>query len=122
MAKVIRKSEKVWKYLLKNKLATPTQVAKATGVSYGYAHKLMQRIGTPREIIEAEERAKEDAVEVQKLKARAKNQSTFDKSIRSAPIREPFLEDRVWRTRTVQALILLATLSMILLWLYTASN
>lgn len=48
------KAEKVWAYLLKNKLATPAEVAKATGVSYGYTYKLMQKVGTPKEIFEAE--------------------------------------------------------------------
>ena len=38
-----KKEQKVWKYLLKNKLATPTEVAKATGVSYGYVNQLMKR-------------------------------------------------------------------------------
>jgi len=40
------KAEKVWAYLGKNKTATPAQVAKATGVSYGYAYKLMQNISS----------------------------------------------------------------------------
>ena len=48
------KKEKVWAYLLKNKLATGKEVAKATGVSYTYVNKLMQSIGTPKEIFEAE--------------------------------------------------------------------
>ena len=43
------KAEKVWAYLGKNKTATPAQVAKATGVSYGYAYKLMQNISSIRE-------------------------------------------------------------------------
>ena len=37
------KADKVKKYLAKNKDATPAKVAKATGVSYGYVHKLMQK-------------------------------------------------------------------------------
>ena len=49
------KKEKVWAYLLKNKLATGKEVAKATGVSYTYVNKLMKSIGTPREIFEQEE-------------------------------------------------------------------
>lgn len=48
------KAEKVWKYLLKNKLATPAEVAKATGVSYGYVYKLMKKVGTPKEVFEQE--------------------------------------------------------------------
>jgi len=51
------KADKVWAYLVKNKTATPAQVAKATGVSYGYAYKLMQKIGTPKEVFIAEEEA-----------------------------------------------------------------
>ncbi len=52
------KADKVWAYLVKNKTATPAQVAKATGVSYGYAYKLMQKISTPKEVFIAEEEAK----------------------------------------------------------------
>ena len=52
--KKMTKAEKVWAYLLKNKLASTAEVSKATGVSYGYTYKLMQKIGTPREVIEAE--------------------------------------------------------------------
>ena len=48
------KAEKVWAYLLKNKLASPAEVSKATGVSYGYTFKLMKKVGTPKEVIEAE--------------------------------------------------------------------
>lgn len=44
----------VWAYLVDNKLATASEVAKATGVSYAYAHKLMGKIGTPREVFEEE--------------------------------------------------------------------
>ena len=76
-----KKEELVWKYLLKNRLATPTEVAKATGVSYGYAHKLMQRIGTPRKIFEKDV------------------QTDFEKAIKNAPIREPVnvWTDRIWQ-------------------------
>ena len=49
------KADKVWAYLVKNKTAKPSEVATATGVSYGYAYKLMQKIGTPQEVFEAEE-------------------------------------------------------------------
>lgn len=51
------KAEKVWAYLVKNKLATPAEVAKATGVSYGYVYKLMKKIGTPKEVFEEEARS-----------------------------------------------------------------
>lgn len=49
------KAEKVWAYVLKHKTATPAQVAKATKVSYGYVYKLMAKIGTPKEVFEAEQ-------------------------------------------------------------------
>ena len=52
--KKMTKAEKVWAYLLKNKLASPKEVSTATGVSYGYTYKLMKKVGTPREIFETE--------------------------------------------------------------------
>lgn len=58
--KKYRRGEKaalVWAYLLDNKLATPAEVAAATGVSYAYAHKLMGKVGTPREVFEKEAKA-----------------------------------------------------------------
>lgn len=54
MARSSPKAEKVWKYLLKHKLATPAEVSKATGVSYGYVYKLMKKVGTPKEVFVAE--------------------------------------------------------------------
>ena len=48
------KADKVWAYLIKNPLALASEVAKATGVSYGYAHKLKSKIGTPKEVFERE--------------------------------------------------------------------
>ena len=48
------KADKVWAYLIKNPLALASEVAKATGVSYGYAHKLKSKIGTPKEVFEME--------------------------------------------------------------------
>ena len=42
-----RKADKVRAYLVNNKAATPAQVAKATGVSYGYTYKLMRKIVPP---------------------------------------------------------------------------
>jgi hypothetical protein len=51
------KADAVRAYLVKNKTATPAEVAKATGVSYGYVYKLMQKIGTPKEVFIAEEEA-----------------------------------------------------------------
>ena len=94
-----KKEELVWKYLLKNRLATPTEVAKATGVSYGYAHKLMQRIGTPRKIFEKDV------------------QTDFEKAIKNAPIREPV---NVWTDRIWQVAIMLAVLGVVSLWLLMA--
>ena len=38
------KADKVWAHLNKNPTDTPTQTAKATGVSYGYAYRLMRNI------------------------------------------------------------------------------
>ena len=48
------KAEAVWAYLIANPLARPAEVSKATGVSYGYVHQLMGKVGTPREVFEAE--------------------------------------------------------------------
>ena len=52
------KAEAVWAYLIANPLARPADVSKATGVSYGYVHQLMGKVGTPREVFEAEAVAK----------------------------------------------------------------
>ena len=49
MRKSIKK-DRVWRYLLKNKTATAKEVAKACGVSYGYARSMMNNIGTPKEV------------------------------------------------------------------------
>ena len=105
MAKKTKKSDVVWKYLLKNKLATPAQVARATGVSYAYAHKLMKNIGTPREVFEAEA---------------LKEQNDFERSILSAPVREPVARSKTWGGRTVQAIIMLVIVGILSVWLYTA--
>ena len=48
--KKMTKAEKVWAYLLKNRLASPKEVSTATGVSYGYTYKLMKKVGTPKEV------------------------------------------------------------------------
>lgn len=48
--KKMTKAEKVWAYLLKNKLASVAEVSKATGVSYGYTYKLMNKVGTPKDV------------------------------------------------------------------------
>ena len=54
MGKKMTKAEKVWAYLIMNKLAKPAEVARETGVSYGYTYKLMSKIGTPKEVFEQE--------------------------------------------------------------------
>ena len=66
-------AEKVWKYILKNKLATPAEVSKATGVSYGYVYKLMNKIGTPKEVFVQEAKAAEAAPEKPSLWRRILN-------------------------------------------------
>ena len=58
-----RKADRVWAYLVANPLARPAEVAKATGVSYPYAYKLLKKVGTPREGFEAEAEAKVDVTE-----------------------------------------------------------
>tara|TARA_R100000329_G_scaffold56096_2_gene50866 strand:- start:186 stop:491 length:306 start_codon:yes stop_codon:yes gene_type:complete len=95
-----KKAEVVWKYLLDNRLATPSQVSKDTGVSYAYVQKLMGTIGTPKEIFEAE----------------AKAQSDFDKAIVNAPIRPNTVN--VWKDRVLQILVVVAITIVIGSWLY----
>ena len=51
------KSQLVWNYLLKNRTASPREVADATGVSSSHVYRLMNNIGTPREVFEAEAQA-----------------------------------------------------------------
>jgi hypothetical protein len=57
------KADAVWAYLVANPLARPIEVSKATGVTYGYVYKLMSKVGTPREVFEAEAAAKADVTE-----------------------------------------------------------
>jgi|TARA_R110002167_G_C12445249_1_gene631198 hypothetical protein len=38
-----KKQKQVWKHLEKNPTDTAAQVSKATGISYGYAYKLMRK-------------------------------------------------------------------------------
>ena len=52
------KADAVWAYLIANPLARPVDVSKATGASYGYVYKLMGKVGTPREVFEAEAKQK----------------------------------------------------------------
>ena len=108
MTKKTKKSDKVWKYLLKNKLATPAQVARATGVSYAYAHKLMKNVGTPRAVFEAEA-------------LKEKEQNDFEKSIQTAPVRKPMsIERKALKILSIQAVLTVAIVGVILVWLYTA--
>ena len=58
-----QKADAVWAYLVANPLARPADVSKATGVSYGYVRKLMSKVGTPREVFEAEAAAKASVTE-----------------------------------------------------------
>ena len=48
------KRERVWKYILKNRLAKAKEVAKVCNVSYGSALKLINASGTPKEVIISE--------------------------------------------------------------------
>ena len=91
-----KKEQIVWQYLLKNKLATPTEVAKATGVSYGYANQLMKRIGTPKELWE-------------------KELTDFDRAIANAPIRDTV---NVWTDRLWQVAVGIGVAVVIGAWLY----
>ena len=58
-----QKADAVWAYLVTNPLARPAEVSKATGVSYGYVVNLMSKVGTPREVFEAEAAAKANVTE-----------------------------------------------------------
>mgnify|MGYP003110812277 FL=1 len=91
-----KKEQIVWQYLLKNKLATPTEVAKATGVSYGYANQLMKRIGTPKELWE-------------------KELTDFDRAIANAPIRDTV---NMWTDRLWQVAVAIGVAVVIGAWLY----
>ena len=51
------KSQLVWNYLLKNRTAKPMEVVRATGVSVSQVYRLMNSVGTPREVFEAEAQA-----------------------------------------------------------------
>ena len=46
-----KKQEKVWAYKVKHPKATTKQIAKATNSSVSYVHKLMSKIGTPKEVL-----------------------------------------------------------------------
>ena len=91
-----KKEQIVWQYLVKNKLATPTEVAEATGVSYVYVTKLMKRIGTPREVWE-------------------KELTDFDRAITNAPIRGTV---NVWTDRLWQVAVAIGVAVVIGAWFY----
>ena len=48
-----KQQQKVWAYKVKHPQATTTEIAKATKTSYGYVYKLMQKIGTPKDVSDA---------------------------------------------------------------------
>ena len=48
-----KKQQKVWAYKVKHPQATTSEIAKATKTSYGYVYKLMQKIGTPKDVSDA---------------------------------------------------------------------
>jgi len=50
------KADKVWAYKIRYPQSTTSEIAKATKTSYGYVYKLMQKIGTPKEVFEKEAR------------------------------------------------------------------
>ena len=49
-----KKADKVWAYKVKHPQATTREVATATGASYNYVHKLMSKISTPKEVLDAD--------------------------------------------------------------------
>jgi len=55
MARNKKKEEKIWAYKVKHPEASNSEIAKATKTSYGYVWKLMKKVGTPKEVLEAEE-------------------------------------------------------------------
>ena len=48
-----KKEEIVWKYLLQNPTADAEEVARETQVSYMHVKKCMNKIGTPKEVLDA---------------------------------------------------------------------
>ena len=48
-----KKEEIVWKYLLQNPTADAEEVARETQVSYMHVKKCMNKIGTPKEVLNA---------------------------------------------------------------------
>lgn len=74
-----KKSELVWAHLVANPLDRPADVARKTGVSYGYVYKLMSKVGTPREVFEAEVAAKADVTEDVSLEQFVKDDTSRDR-------------------------------------------
>ena len=77
----MNKREKVWKYLVKNPLASSKQIAKAVGCTTHYAASLKKKVGTPKEVFEQELISKLKAStpkEVFKQKLVSKNWSRMD--------------------------------------------
>ena len=56
--------QKIWKYLLENRLATPEEVSKKTKVDLKIVRRTMSSIGTPKHVIEKE--IKENRLELLK--------------------------------------------------------
>ena len=54
----INKKEKILRYMLANRGASVKQVAEATGTSKKYVYNLRSQSGTPKEVFEAEAKAK----------------------------------------------------------------
>jgi hypothetical protein len=48
-----KKQEKVWAYKIKHPKASVSEIAKATKSSNSYVHKLMSKIGTPKDVLES---------------------------------------------------------------------
>lgn len=49
-------ADKIWAYKIKHPTAKAREIADATNTSYGYAYKLLKKIGTPDEVFEKEAR------------------------------------------------------------------
>lgn len=82
------KAEKVWAYLLENKLATPAEVAKATGVSYGYVYKLMKKVGTPKEVFEKESTAHQIKLDLHEMNDAVEEAKRTIKKSQTANLRQ----------------------------------
>ena len=54
MGVLSKKEERVWEYILRNRTAEAAEIATACEVSLKFAQQCLDRIGTPREVFEAE--------------------------------------------------------------------